>query len=71
MIKLIRLQQYQECFYSVSKGKHELIAYTYWQIQLIIVWKEGKKILWDIGIWESKLRNKNSRFLVLWWCEYL
>lgn len=44
MNTLIRIQQNQECFYafSVSKGKYELIAYTYQQIQLIIV-REGRK----------------------------
>lgn len=44
MNTLIRIQQNQEFFYafSVSKGKYELIAYIYQQIQLIIV-REGRK----------------------------
>lgn len=44
MNTLIRIQQNQECFYafSVSKGKYELIAYIYQQMQLIIV-REGRK----------------------------
>lgn len=44
MIKLFRIQQSQECFYSacVSKGEYEFVAYMNLQIQLVIV-REGRR----------------------------
>lgn len=71
MIKLVRIQQNQECFYtfSFSKGKYELVAFAYQQIQLIIV-REGKKKdeIQVSGV--SKLNNKNGKFLVSWWRDH-
>lgn len=52
MVKLMRNQKNQECFYSecVSKGRYELVAYMYQQIHLVMV-REGKKnVHYDIHI---------------------
>lgn len=67
MIKFIRIQQNQEYFYtfSVSKGRYELLAYTYQEIQLLIVREGRKKRCYEIQISGVSKPNKNGEFLVL------
>lgn len=72
MVKFMRNQKNQECFYSecVSKGRYELVVYMCQQIQTVIVREGRKNVHYDTHIPRLfKLNNEKGKILVLL-CEH-